>query len=245
MDVGFHAREFGVTVYNQLIITYRNIALIYNPIAGSIRRRVNFPDSVLRTLRQHGHEAGAVPTEGPRTAAAIARRSIEQGADLILAAGGDGTINEVAQGVIGTDVPLALLPGGTANVLGTEMGLGKSLRRAAALIGECEPRRIAVGRIWVNGGADNRYFLLMAGVGLDAHIVYGLNLKLKSRIGKLAYWLSGANTFLRYRLAEFSTAINAHSIQTSFALASRVRNYGGDFEIARNVHLLDEDFEVV
>ena len=67
-----------------------------------------------------------VPTTGPGTAGAIAREHIGRGADLIVAAGGDGTINEVAEGMVHSDVPLAILPGGTANVLATEMKLDRT-----------------------------------------------------------------------------------------------------------------------
>lgn len=196
-------------------------------------------------LRRNGHQAAAVPTEGPSTAARQARQAIASGADLILVAGGDGTINEAAQGVVGSPVPLGILPGGTANVLGTEMGLGRDILRAAETVAECVPRRIAVGRVSLMEGDGDRYFLLMAGIGLDAAIVSHLNLRLKSRLGKLAYWLAGANTFCRFRLAEFRAALDGRAVQTSFALISRVRNYGGDFEIAPSVHLLDEDFEAV
>ncbi len=71
------------------------------------------------------------PTTGPRTAGAIAREHIDRGADLIVAAGGDGTINEVAEGMVHSQVPLAILPAGTANVLAMEMKLGAQLERAA------------------------------------------------------------------------------------------------------------------
>ena len=74
---------------------------------------------VVAALEAHGYRINAVPTPGPGTAAEVARRSIEAGADLILALGGDGTLNEVAAGVIGTQVPLGTLPAGTANVLGS------------------------------------------------------------------------------------------------------------------------------
>jgi YegS/Rv2252/BmrU family lipid kinase len=196
---------------------------------------------VLDELRKHGHQAQASPTPGPGTAAQVARDAIAEGADLILAAGGDGTINEVANGVIGTPVPLAILPGGTANVLATEMGLGRSLTRVASRLADLTPHRISVGRLTNAGGS--RYFLLMAGIGLDAGIVYDLDLKLKARLGKLAYWLSGGRTFFRFHLTEFETTPGAR--RTSFALLSRVRNYGGDFQIAPTAHLLDADFEAV
>jgi diacylglycerol kinase family enzyme len=162
----------------------------------------------------------------------------------VLAAGGDGTINEVAEGLIGSQVPMAILPGGTANVLATEMKLGANLERAAARLDQCRPCRIPVGHVTCEGGAVSRHFLLMAGIGLDAHIVYRVSAPLKAATGKLAYWVAGWSLLGR-RLAEFRVEMNGTSRQCSFALASKVRNYGGDFEIARNVSLFDDRFEVV
>ena len=184
------------------------------------------------------------PTTGPGTAGAIARAHIDAGADLIVAAGGDGTINETAEGMIGTEVPLAILPGGTANVLAMEMKLGKRMNRAAERLDRCRPRRIAVGRLACQPDVS-RYFLLMAGAGLDAHIVRHVHSGLKARTGKFAYWLAGWSLFGR-RLAQMDVEIDGRAYgPCSFALASRVRNYGGDFEIAREVTLFDDSFEVV
>ena len=184
------------------------------------------------------------PTTGPGTAGAIARAYIEAGADLIVAAGGDGTINETAEGMIGTATPLAILPGGTANVLAMEMKLGKRMNLAAERLASLQPRRIAAGRLTCEPGVD-RHFLLMAGLGLDAHIVRHLNSGLKARTGKFAYWVAGWSLFGRF-LAQMDVEIDGISYPAcSFTLASRVRNYGGDFEIAREISLLDDDFEVV
>ncbi len=83
-------------------------------------------------LTKSGHNVTIAPTTGPATAGAIARAEIARGADLILAAGGDGTINEVAEGMIHSHVPLGVLPGGTANVLAMEMKLGSKLEQAAS-----------------------------------------------------------------------------------------------------------------
>jgi diacylglycerol kinase (ATP) len=186
----------------------------------------------------------AVPTTGPRTAGDIARRHIEGGADLILAAGGDGVINEVAEGMVGSHVPLGILPGGTANVLATEMKLGKNMLRAAERLEECRPRRISIGRITCDGARVSRHFLLMAGAGLDAHIVYHVNAALKSRTGKFAYWVAGWSLVGR-RLPQIRVEAGGAAYQCSFALLSKVRNYGGDFEIARDVTLFDDQFEAV
>lgn len=183
------------------------------------------------------------PTNGPGMAGEMARKAIDAGTELILAAGGDGTLNEVLAGVANTSVPLGILPAGTANVLATEIGLGHNIERAAAMLPECVAQRIAVGRL--DGASKPRYFLSMAGIGFDAHIVYNLSDSLKRRLGKGAYWVGGFSEVVR-RYPEFLVEVDGvrHNA-CSFALVSRVRNYGGDFEIARHASLLDGRFEVV
>ena len=184
------------------------------------------------------------PTTGPNLAGAMARAHIAGGADLIVVLGGDGTINETAEGMIGTEVPLGILPAGTANVLATEMKLGGNLEKVARRLGELRPMRISVGHITCDGGAVSRHFLLMAGIGLDAHVVHRVNPALKARTGKFAYWVAGWS-LLGQRLAEFDVEIAGEKRKCSFALLSKVRNYGGDFEVARSVTLLHDQFEVV
>jgi len=186
----------------------------------------------------------AIPTTGRGTAGQIAREAVEQGADLIVAAGGDGTINEVVNGMAGSKVPLGILPAGTANVLANELGMGKGMERAAASLLDCVPERIGLGVLATALGDAPRYFLLMAGAGLDAEIVYHLNQGLKDALGKVAYWFSGLSRFGR-RLPELTVETEGRTYRASFALVSRVRNYGGDLEIAPTISLLDDEFEVV
>jgi YegS/Rv2252/BmrU family lipid kinase len=198
---------------------------------------------VAAILAEAGHIISLAPTTGPGTAGEIARTSIAQGATCILAAGGDGTINEVASGMVNSAVPLGILPAGTANVLATELGLGRDIDQAARLIPNCVARKISLGRL--DGGSGPRYFLSMAGVGFDAHIVYHLSARLKKRLGKGAYWISGFAQAVR-TFPEFEIEVDGGARAVcSFALVSRVRNYGGDFEIARNASLLQDQFEVV
>ena len=219
--------------------------MIYNPRAGKVMRSGGkLIHRATEILTQDGHNVTAAPTMGPNTAGGIAREHIGRGADLIVVAGGDGTINETAEGMIGTSVPLAILPGGTANVLATEMKLGGNPERVARRLGELRPKRISVGHVICDGGRVSRHFLLMAGIGLDAHVVYNVNPRLKLSTGKFAYWVAGWS-LLGKRLAEFDVEIGGAKRRCSFALLTKVRNYGGDFEIARNVTLLDEEFEVV
>jgi YegS/Rv2252/BmrU family lipid kinase len=183
-----------------------------------------------------------VPTTGPATAPALARECIRKGADLIIAAGGDGTINEVINGMAHSDVPLGILPAGTANVLAVEIEVGTRMLQAAENLRHCIPERIALGRL--DNEVERRYFILMAGAGLDAMIIYQLDAKLKAAFGKVAYWIGGFSTLGR-PLPEFNVSTNGHRVRCSFALASRVRNYGGDLWIARNASIFSEKFEVV
>ncbi len=224
------------------ITGYQNPFLIYNPSAGGIRERL-LKDAI-SILESPGCRVTALPTTGPNSAAAVAREAIRAKADLIIAAGGDGTINEVANGVVGSDVPFAVLPAGTANVLAHELGLPLRIDLAARLLENCVPERISVGALRAEGFAAPRYFLTMAGIGLDALIVYRLNLRLKAKLGRLAYWIAGFSQIGR-RLPQFDLCLEGRSHRCGFALASRVRNYGGDLEIAGTANLLAHDFEVV
>ena len=227
-----------------LNIKSRPTKLIYNPFAGRLRGpgRARL-DRAVKILEQAGYAVTMTPTTGPGTAGDIARAAIGAGTEIIIAAGGDGTINEILEGVANTAVPIAILPAGTANVLATELGLAGGMERAAGLITECRATRIAIGRL--EGKPKPRYFLSMAGIGFDAHIVYNLSATLKRRLGKAAYWVSGFGR-ITGRFPEFQVDIDGKApVTCSFALVSRVRNYGGDFEIAQSISLLDDCFEVV
>lgn len=224
--------------------TYRRAYLIYNPFAGGLRRRAHALKRSLKLLAGHGMEVEALPTTGPRAATEIARTVADRGADLILVAGGDGTINEVVNGLAHSPIPLAILPAGTANVLANELGLGRTMERAAEALTECVPERVALGLLSTETGEPPRHFLLMAGAGLDAEIVFHLNQGMKDRLGKVAYWVAGLSRFGR-KLPQFMVTVDGRAYESSFALFSRVRNYGGDLEIAPSISLLDDEFEVV
>ncbi len=214
-------------------------ALIYNPFAGKLRRNPGILERVLVAL---GDGVRARPTYGPLTAAAVAREAIAEGAEEIIAFGGDGTINEVANGVVGSGCVLGVLPGGTANVLCVETGIGTNPIREAGRLFHRPLRQVTVGRSIRDG--ESRAFLLMGGAGLDAQIVHTLNPKLKKHLGKAAYWIGGFSSVCR-RLPEFPVTVDGKTYTASFALVSRVRNYGGDLEIARSVRMTDLDFEIV
>ena len=141
-------------------------------------------------------------------------------------------------------MPLAILPGGTANVLAMEMKLGAQAGARGGAAG-----RIAAAAHF-GGPPDLRRRAGLAPLPADggdrpgrAHRLQGQS-GLKGTTGKFAYWVAGWSLLGR-RLAEFEVEIAGKRRRCSFALISKVRNYGGDFEIARNVTLLDDEFEVV
>src|SRR5271167_513812 len=170
----------------------KRCAIIYNPQAGKLRSGGSDRlERARRILTEAGYDTTLVPTSGPGAAVALARGSVADGVGLIVAAGGDGTINEVAEGMVHSRVPLGILPLSTANVLAMETGMSSNLETAARALLTYTPERISVGRLhFNNGGPASRHFLLMAGVGLDARIIYDLSVPLKTNLGKIAYWIS-------------------------------------------------------
>jgi diacylglycerol kinase (ATP) len=199
-------------------------------------------------LDARGITVDSIATTGPGHAGEIARRALDRGADLILVAGGDGTINEAVNGMVHSEVPLGILPAGTANVLANELGIGQSMERAAEVLVRSTSERVALGLISSEIGSGRqdlrRHFLLMAGAGLDAEIVHHLNQRMKETFGKVAYWIGGFSKVGR-RIPEFTVLADGREYRASFALLSRVRNYGGDLEIAPTISLLDDEFEMV
>jgi diacylglycerol kinase (ATP) len=223
---------------------FRQPVLIYNPTAGRIRRN---PESIIQrtiaALARGNLSPQRLPTHGPNTAAEVAREAVGQGADLVLVLGGDGTINEVVQGLADSGVPLGVLPGGTANVLANELGLGSRPEVAANKLISWTPRPVALGRITTDP-LGSRYFLMMCGAGLDADVVYDVHAGFKAVAGKLAYWAAGFGRFGR-SLDQLEVRVDGQVYRCGFALVSRVKNYGGDLEIASGASLTRDDFEVV
>lgn len=221
----------------------KRAAIIYNPVARKLSRSQHLLQRTIQALARQGIDAALVGTTGPGSASVQARRQIEAGCDLILAAGGDGTINEVANGMTHSGVPLAIIPCGTANVLARETRIPIDMVSAAQAVSSMVPTRVAIGMLRL-GSFEQRSFLCMAGVGLDAEIVCRVNLDLKAALGKLAYYIGGFSQVWR-PLSEFEVCVDGKRYEASFALISRVRNYGGDLEIARGASLLRNEFQVV
>ncbi len=223
------------------IAIYRDAFLIYNPSARGLELGgIGEIDRALDAMHEAGHRVTLVRTRGPGTGDEVGRECVRGGADLILVAGGDGTVNEVANGVIPESVPFGVFPAGTANVLASELGLVGSMESVARQVADWVPRRICVGLLKADGGASHRYFLMVAGVGLDAHIVGQVDPFWKRSQGKLSYMFAGLAEFGR-ELDEFDARVGESSWRVTFALASRVRNYGNTVVITPEAGLLRDD----
>src|SRR5215469_5791077 len=218
-------------------LQFSNALLIHNPNAGNgggARRR--HIDEARKYLSQHGIEAELAETTGPGDATEIAQRATNEGRQLVIACGGDGTLNEVVNGLAGAQnghrVPLALLPGGTANILAKELNLPWDIPGAAKKLLHGEVRDIALGLATpVNEPEKKRWFLSVAGAGPDGMIVYAVDLDLKARVGILAYWWQGAREVLRYKFPHFRVIADGVQIDSSLVVIGRTKNYGGPFKI--------------
>lgn len=207
------------------------IAVVYNPIAG--RRRRRFVRRALDALRARAGGLSVLRTRAP--ADAIGRtRAAAPLADVIVAAGGDGTINEVVNGLdaMGPEAPpLAILPLGTANVLACEIGLPRSVARLAEVVHDGAPMRVVPGT--VNGSR----FLLMVGVGFDALAVRLVNPRIKYSLGAVAYVLSTLQAMRRFAYPEYAVEIDGVAHTARSLIVARARCYGGPFALVPEARL--------
>jgi YegS/Rv2252/BmrU family lipid kinase len=225
----------------------QDAVLIYNPRAGrGGEKRRHALEKALQILRDAGIEAELQATAGPRAATELARKAIAERRQLVIVSGGDGTINEVVNGLAGSQLPMAVLPAGTANVLGKELRLPWDIPAAARLIPQCTLRRIALGvAIPAEGPAAQRYFICMAGAGPDGVLVYGTSLTVKARLGILAYWLEGARQVFAYRFPPFRVVSEGREYQATGVVVGRTKSYGGPSNVTTEADLFEDRFEVL
>jgi len=234
-----------------MTFSLRNALLIHNPNAGNGgtgRRRLL--DEARRIFAGGGIEADLTETTGPGHATEIAQRAADDGRQLVIACGGDGTLNEIINGLAaqknGRRVPLALLPGGTANILAKELDLPWDIPSAAEKLVRGTVKEIALGLATPLEQPEKRkYFLSVGGAGPDGMIVYGIDLDLKARLGILAYWWQGARQLFSYNFPRFRVASNEEVIEASLVIVGRTKNYGGPFKITTGADLFEDHFELM
>lgn len=215
----------------------RRVALIYNPASGQYSAtRGDVVRRVMAVLRDAGIEAEALETKAPGSARALASAAVRNGYDTILAGGGDGTVHEILQCLVGTPVALGVIPLGTANALAQDLGLGRSPVKAVRALLHASPTQVHVGHIFYRDdkGADcSRYFTVAAGVGVDALLMSRLDAGLKRRFGYALYIVEAIRIWATnpFPLFEASFQVNGNPEprveQVSQLLAVRVRSFGG------------------
>jgi diacylglycerol kinase (ATP) len=221
------------------MLRFTRAALIFNPAArGMQAQRGRLLQRVLSSLTAEGINVQATPTSGPGDATRLARDAVEARCEVVVACGGDGTVNEVVGGMAGSAVPLLVIPGGTSNVLARELGLPRDLIAGAALLRKGAVRRISLGR------AGDRRFVLMAGIGVDAGIVAASNSRLKRYLGEGAFWLAGFQQLARYHFSPFDLVVDGKSHRGTFALISKVKSYGGPFQLTPQANLFSNQFAI-
>lgn len=217
--------------------TLRRAAFIYNPASGqSSAGREAAVREAAAALREAGVEAEIFETDGPGTATTRAREAVQRGCDAVIACGGDGTVHEVAQALVGTETALGVLPLGTANALASDLGLIAPPAEVARKLLAAARTRIPVGRIYFTdrtGAPASRYFVVAAGIGADALLMYRLDSRLKRRFGYLLYLLEATRIWATHPFPLFDAEVTENGdgavrrLEVSQLLAVRVRSFGG------------------
>jgi YegS/Rv2252/BmrU family lipid kinase len=233
----------------------RKAIILYNPLSGRrLKRRVADVETALAVLQSAGIEISAAPTISAAGTLDQVRQAIADGCDTIFACGGDGTIHDILQALVGTQVVLGIIPLGTANALAHDLRIPLSAVGAAHCALTSRPQRIAAGKVEFHdfsGRPSSRYFTVTAGVGVDAHLFYKLNVLVKGRLGMLAYYLKATRLWLTHDMRTFKIARHGSDKQleggeVSQLLAVRITQFGGVLrELAPGAALSRDDLRLV
>ncbi len=220
--------------------SFLTMLIIFNPAAG--RRRAQLLWRVLDVLAIHAVRFELVETRYPGHAESLAREGARAGKTTIVAAGGDGTIAEVANGLTGTPSRLGIIPLGTANVLARELGLSLSPRGVASTLAFGRVRTHWPGRI--SGPDGTSLFVQMLGVGLDAQVVHRLNPVMKRILGRGAYVLQTLREVIRYDYEPIAVRIDGEETHAASVIVSKGRLYGGPYLLAPDARPDEPGFSV-
>ncbi len=209
--------------------------IVFNPNAGQADALSHELGACSEILRAGGWQIEMRPTGSPGDGSRIARAAAADGYDVVIAAGGDGTINEVINGLAGTRAALGALPIGTMNVWVRELGMPLQPRAAAEALLGARVRAIDLGR------AGDRYFLLMAGIGFDAAVVGGVRSQEKRKFGALAYVLRAFEIALGFRGTRVRLTIDGMVVRrrTILIVVGNSQLYGGVMKITARASIDD------
>lgn len=219
----------------------KNAVFISNPLAGiRTSRRARQIQEAVAVLREAGISADVRFTSSPGHGEQLASEAVKKGCDLVIVCGGDGTINEAVNGMANSQVPMAVLPGGTANIIAKELRLPARILKAARELPTWRRCSVPLGRAtWEESGSlRQRYFLAVAGVGFDACIISQLDVAMKLRLGIVAYCWEAVRQAVRYNYPSFQCSVDGSPVSTTFAVIQRSSRYAGWLKLARpnNIH---------
>ena len=217
------------------------MVIVFNPVAG--RRRAHLLWRVLDVLAANGVRLELAETHRRGHAESLAREAVARGEPMVVAAGGDGTIAEVANGLMGSQARLGVIPLGTANVLAHELGLPFAPRAVAAALAFGRTRPLWPGQ--ANGAEGTRLFVQMLGVGFDADVVCHLPFPLKKTFGKGAYVLQSMREMVRYRFPPVHLRIDGVETRTASVIITKGCLYGGRFRLVADAVPAERGFSVV
>lgn len=221
----------------------RPALVVINPISGTRRTdagRAAEIELARAVLSEAGYAATVVVTTGPGHASEAARQAVAAGSGLVVAWGGDGTMNEVARVLAFGQARLALVPGGSGNGLARDLEVPRHPRRALAVAASGRPWRIDAGEI------DGGLFFNVAGLGLDARVAHAFAAN-RGRRGILRYLHLGVRELASYRAGEYEIAVGAERwVQRALFIAiANSRQYGGHGRIAPRAVLDDGRLDLV
>jgi diacylglycerol kinase (ATP) len=208
------------------------LGVVFNPESGGGEFRRTLP-ALLELLRAQGVELLEFPTTHVGHAIELARAAVAAGVEAVCAIGGDGTVNEVINGIADTGVPLLVVPTGTVNVLAMELGIPLEPADACLLASQGHLSSIDLGL------AGERYFALMAGVGLDAMVVNSLNPALKKALKEAAFAVHGLATFFRSDFPKLRVETAEQTTEGYFVVIGNAANYSGSFGITTKASMRD------
>lgn len=216
--------------------------LIANPVAKRFsEKRIK---KAIDLLSANGIDVDLRMTSFKGEAETLARNLSGYGYSVIIAAGGDGTFNEVINGLALKGVPLAILPMGTTNVLAKELEIEEDTQGAIMRIINGREHTLSLGLINLQSPPLSRYFCLMAGIGFDGEAVWGCNDRLKRPLGKGAYILSGLKTLLRFCPEPLTFSFDSRSIIGYSAIIGKASKYGGNFKITPDASLFNKELYI-
>jgi diacylglycerol kinase (ATP) len=234
----------------------KKAAILYNPDSGGRgNRRRRELESLVELLRTEGVEATLVLSDSKDQAEHKARQALLAGCDTVFSAGGDGTIHNIVQVLANTQAALAVLPMGTANALAHDLGLPMNVLAAGRAALKARPRRVALGRIQYqafDGKSAHRYFVIAAGIGVDAHLFYKLIPGTKRRLGMAAYYYRAWHLWCTYAMTHFHVEYAENGsdhpkrAELTELLGVRIRNFGGVLnELAPGASLDRNDLRLI